>query len=165
MILMAAFMSLQSITGIQPEPVFADFSDAKQKIRAGMPMGAQVELIGASMYEFLDKMIQIVLPRMREFQGYNPVTSGKGIVKIQLPETAMGYFPDIEPVFDMYPRLFETEVTIETTGQSEKETILLLSGFQLPFLEQKVIEQIKEVTEHDPWAKFKKAKEERFYKK
>ncbi|TPX71756.1 hypothetical protein SpCBS45565_g00813 [Spizellomyces sp. 'palustris'] len=158
-ILLSAIMSLQSITGVRAEPLFATVGDASKKIREGMPLGARVELTGVKMYEFLDKMTQCVLPRLREWDGVNPVGDDNGSITLSLPSTAIGYFPDIEPHFDMYPRLFDTEVVIQTTGKSDWETVLCLSGFQVPFLEKRVVAQEEEVEDaNDPWAKFRKPK-------
>ncbi|KAJ3055840.1 hypothetical protein HK097_009043 [Rhizophlyctis rosea] len=158
-ILLSAIMSLQAITGIRPDPVFATFSDAAKKIREGMPMGARVRLTGPPMYEFLDKLTQCVLPRIREWEGINPVGDSAGKISFTLPDTAVGYFPDIEPHFDSFPRLFDTEVIVQTTGKSDWETTLCLSGFQIPFLEQRVEEKVvADPDANDPWAQFKKLK-------
>jgi large subunit ribosomal protein L5 len=100
---------MQSICGKKPKPVFATKGDASKKIRAGMPIGCKVSIRGEEMYTFLDKLIQCVLPRIREFKGLNPV-SNKGVVEMTLPSNAIGTFPDIEPHFDMFPRLFDTKV-------------------------------------------------------
>ncbi|KAJ3011472.1 hypothetical protein HKX48_006829 [Thoreauomyces humboldtii] len=158
-ILLSAIMSLQSISGIRAEPLFATEGDASKKIREGMPLGARVELTGVKMYEFLDKLTQCVLPRLREWEGLNPVGDTKGGITLTLPETAIGYFPDVEPHFEMYPRLFETDVVIQTTAKSDWETVLCLSGFQIPFLPERVIAKVvEEVDVNDPWAKFRKPK-------
>jgi ribosomal protein L5 len=109
-ILLSAIMSLQSISGIRASPLFATRGDASKKIRAGMPLGASVSLKGEEMYNFLDKMIQCVLPRIREWSGVNPIGNGKGSISFTLPASAVGTFPDIEPHFDSFPRLFEIEV-------------------------------------------------------
>ena len=68
-ILLPAIMSLSSVTGKRAEPLFAQEGDASKKIREGMPLGARVELTGRRMYEFLDKVITTVLPRIREWEG------------------------------------------------------------------------------------------------
>jgi ribosomal protein L5 len=136
-ILCSAIQSLTAITGVRAEPVLAKEGDNALRIRAGMPIGATVSLSGPRMWEFLDKMVQTVLPRIREWEGINPVVRA-GAVTFSLPETAMGYFPEIEPHFDMYPRLFATDVVLRTHGRNAPETLLCLSGFQLPFLPAKV---------------------------
>ena len=99
--------------------------DASRKIRQGMPIGAKVKLEGPEMYHFLDKLVQTVMPRIREFEGVYP---GDGVVQFKLDASTVGTFPDIEPHFDSFPRLFDTTVTINTSGRSEYETVGLLSG-------------------------------------
>jgi large subunit ribosomal protein L5 len=76
-----------------------------------MPIGCKVEIEGEEMYTFLDKLVQCVLPRIREFKGLNPINND-GKVEFILPASAVGTFPDIEPHFDMFPRLFDTEVSV-----------------------------------------------------
>ncbi|KAH6561330.1 hypothetical protein BASA62_009886 [Batrachochytrium salamandrivorans] len=117
--LLGAIMCLQSITGVQAYPLFAETGDSSKRIRAGMPLGARVEITGTQMFGFLDKLTQCVLPRMREFEGINPVGDNSGMMKLTLPDTALGYFPDIEPHFDMYPQMFETDVMMYTTGKCD----------------------------------------------
>jgi large subunit ribosomal protein L5 len=148
-------MSLQSITGVSASPLFAEEGDASKKIRAGMPIGATVELTGTKAYEFLDKVIQVVLPRLREWEGVEPVGDGNGNLTIRLPETVMGSFPDIEPHFDMFPTLFATDMVIHTSAKTDDSAVLLLSGFQMPFTTKKKL-VVEEVKEEDPYAKFKK---------
>ncbi|KAJ3319738.1 hypothetical protein HDV06_005938 [Boothiomyces sp. JEL0866] len=157
-ILLSAIMSLQSITGKRPVPLFAETGDHSKKIRKGMPLGATVEIKGEQMYSFLDKLVQCVLPRIREYEGVNPIGDGKGSLTIKLPASAVGTFPDIEPHFDSFPRLFETDVTFITSGRDDYETCLLLSGFQIPFLPEKKIIEERKVVSDDPWAAIKNAK-------
>ncbi|KAI9207849.1 ribosomal protein L5 domain-containing protein [Polychytrium aggregatum] len=165
-LLLGAIMNLQSITGVEGTPLFSDKSDASRKIRAGMPLGAKVDLYGDKMYEFVDKLNQCVLPRLREWEGINPVGNNLGALKLELPESAMGYFPDIEPHFDMFPRMFKTEITFFTTARNDRETMLLLSGFQLPFLDKPIV-QLEETSDDnsDPWAKFYKTKRQQEMRK
>jgi ribosomal protein L5 len=132
-VLLAALMALQAICGVRPDPVLAKkgilklvyLGDASRKIRQGMPIGAKVKLEGPDMYHFLDKLVQTVMPRIREFEGIYP---GDGVVEFKLDASTVGTFPDIEPHFDSFPRLFDTTVTINTSARSEYETVGLLSG-------------------------------------
>jgi hypothetical protein len=110
------------------------------------------------MYDFVDKMTQCVLPRLREWQGFNGVGNDKGSLAFQLPKTAVGYFPDIEPHFDSYPKFFDLDIMMHTTGQSDWEAALCLSGFQIPFLPKRVIQEEVVEESKDPWAKFRKPK-------
>ncbi|KAI8925814.1 ribosomal protein L5 domain-containing protein [Entophlyctis helioformis] len=160
-ILLSAVMSLQSISGVRADPLFAEVGDAAKRIRAGMPLGARVELTGPRMFEFVDKLTQCVMPRIREFKGLNPTGDGAGAISFKLPDTAIGYFPDIEPHFDMFPRLFETDVILHTTGKNDWETALCLSAFQMPFMAERV--QAAEAGDSkagsdDPWAQIRSAK-------
>eukprot|EP00842_Homolaphlyctis_polyrhiza_P005038 jgi/Hompol1/5535/HPOL_002006-RA len=157
-ILLSAIMSLQCITGVRADPLFAETADNAKRIRAGMPLGARVEISGPRMFEFVDKLTQCVLPRIREFKGINPIGDDNGAIQFTLPDTAIGYFPDIEPHFDMFPRLFNTDITMYTSGKSDAETILCLSGFQIPFLEQR--ETAKEAVDDSQsiWEKVRNAK-------
>ena len=124
-----------------------------------MPLGARVELTGRDMYLFLDKMTQCVLPRISDWPGINPEGNNKGVISFDLPSASVGCFPDIEPHFDMFPRLFDTTVTMHTSGKSDWESTLCLSGFQLPFLEAKIIKEVDATDKvDDPWALLKEAK-------
>ncbi|KAJ3344610.1 hypothetical protein HDU91_000165, partial [Kappamyces sp. JEL0680] len=129
-----------------------------KKIRVGMPIGARARLPLSESYHFLDKMIQCVLPRIREWEGVNPQGDGNGSISFTLPASSIGTFPDIEPHFDSFPRLYDTKVTIHTTAVNDWETCLLLSGFQLPFLPAVKVEHVDLVKSDDPWAAIKAAK-------
>ena len=151
-------MSLQAITGKLPEPVFATKGDSTKKIRAGMPLGAKVSLTGHDMFYFLDKLVQCVMPRIREWKGLNPRGDNKGSLQMLLPASVVGTFPDIEPHFDMFPKLFDVKINFSTTGQSDRETVMLLSGFQVPFLDKVEVDEVEEKKSNDPWELIKLAK-------
>jgi large subunit ribosomal protein L5 len=166
-ILLSALMILNSITGIHAVPVFAQVGDASKGIREGMPIGAMVELsgmisnyneTGASMFEFLDKLAMTVLPRIRDWEGFEGVGDDNGGLALRIPQNAVGYFPDIEPHFDSYPLFFDIDVLIHTTGKSDWETALCISGFQIPFKLKRIIKAEEEKEDNDPWAKFRKPK-------
>ncbi|ORX94613.1 ribosomal protein L5 [Basidiobolus meristosporus CBS 931.73] len=132
--LLSAFISLQCITGQCPEPVFAKSDAAPWKLRRGMPVGCRVTLEGEKMYSFIEKVTEIVLPRMKEYQGLRENSGdGNGNIAFGFPAEAMGLFPDIEGIYDMIPKMTGFDVTVNTTGYSDTEARLLLSGFQLPF--------------------------------
>jgi ribosomal protein L5 len=158
---MSAIMALQSITGRRPDPLFAEKGDASRKIRAGMPMGAKVVLKGRDMYLFLDKMTQCVLPRLPDWHGINPAAPD-GKIEFELSSSALGYFPDIEPHFEMFPRLFDTNVIFHANTKSEREIALVLSALQIPIKAQKdvVIQDEKEVTIYER-IKLAKTRDER----
>lgn len=150
-------MALQSITGIRANPLLATAADASRSIRPGMPLGATCKLKGPFAYHFLDKLITCVLPRMNDWEGINPVGNGKACINFTLPAKAVGLFPDIEPHFDSFPRLNDLDIMLETTGSNDMEAILLLSGFQMPFLKRKIEVETTESSDKpfDPWAQFR----------
>ncbi|KAJ3211740.1 hypothetical protein HDU67_004322 [Dinochytrium kinnereticum] len=185
-VLLSAILSLQAITGVYASPLFAARGDASKKIRQGMPLGAVVELKGPRAYEFLDKLIQVVLPRLREWEGVDPfvvdtetggsgagsgrkgertpaVTVQPGTITLRLPESVMGSFPDIEPHYEMYPRLFATTVTVHTTSKDLEGAAMVLSGFQMPFMKDAKPAETEKKSEtegeEDPYAKFRKRKD------
>ncbi|KAJ3379781.1 hypothetical protein HDU84_006417 [Entophlyctis sp. JEL0112] len=140
-ILLPALFSLESITGVKAEPLFATLEHATKVIRAGMPLGAQVTLHPPLAHQFLDKCTQTLLPRLREWPGISPLnprhkSTRTGILSFKIPAGSVGGFPDVEPHFDLYPRLFDVTVEIHTTCGNEKSAVALLSGFQMPFRER-----------------------------
>jgi ribosomal protein L5 len=155
-IVLAAVMVLQSITGILPSPSFAEKGDASKKIRKGMPLGAKVELFGQDMFLFLDKMTQCVLPRIPEYKGIETVWDDPSSISFKLPSQSLGYFPDIEPHFDMFPRLVDMTVEFETSCQDSNESKLLISAFQIPIVEY--LKKGEVVVEVDKYAELKLAK-------
>ncbi|CAO3686704.1 unnamed protein product [Umbelopsis vinacea] len=132
--ILSAFMALQSITASKPEVIFAKTSVANWKLREGMPIGVKVTLRGKEMYQFLDKLVEIVLPRLKEWHGL-PMTSGdgNGNIGIGFPASALALFPEIEGSFDMYPKMTGFDVVFNTTAHTNAEGRLLLSGFNVPF--------------------------------
>ncbi|RKP02735.1 hypothetical protein CXG81DRAFT_10445 [Caulochytrium protostelioides] len=154
-ILYGTLMTLSAIGGAEARIVPALQANAQKQIRVGMPIGATATLHGERMYDFVDKLVQCVLPRIREYTGIEPVGDGLGTFRIVIPASSVGYFPDIEPYFEMFPRLDEVSVTFHTTAWNDREAMLLLSGFQLPFRPEVTKVEAVEV-EEDPWAKFKK---------
>ena len=110
------------------------------------------------MFEFLDKLAMTVLPRIREWNGVEGIGDDNGSLAIRIPKSAVGFFPDIEPHFDSFPLFFDIDLLIHTTGKSDWETALCLSGFQIPFKPKRIIKQVEEEESNDPWAKFRKPK-------
>ncbi|KAF9160460.1 hypothetical protein DFQ26_005497 [Actinomortierella ambigua] len=132
--LLSGFMAIQSITGAMPEIIFAKKGVHPWKLRSGNPIGCKVTLRGDKMYQFLDKLVEIVLPRMKEWPGL-PESAGDetGNVGMGFPPSALSLFPEIEANFDMYPRMTGFDVTFTTTASSNLDARLLMSGFNLPF--------------------------------
>ena len=121
---------LATITGQKPEITRARKSVAGFKLREGMEVGCRVTLRGARMYEFLDRLISIVLPRVRDFRGLSAKGFDKaGNYNFGLNEQLV--FPEINP--DDVKTLQGMNITIVTTTTSDAEAKLLLEKFQFPF--------------------------------
>jgi large subunit ribosomal protein L5 len=126
----AASNDLKTITGQAPIVIRARKSVAAFKLREGMPIGIKVTLRGQRMYEFLDKLINVALPRIRDFRGIDPrAFDGHGNYTLGLREQLV--FPEID--YDKIDRLRGMEVCIVTTAKTDDEGRALLSHFNMPF--------------------------------
>lgn len=99
------------------------------KLRKGMPVGCKVTLRDAKMYEFLEKLIRVVLPRIRDFNGIADSMDGRGNYTLGIKEQVI--FPEID--IDKNPRIHGMEITFVTTAKSDEECKALLAAFGLPF--------------------------------
>ncbi|KAI9473503.1 MAG: ribosomal protein L5 domain-containing protein [Benjaminiella poitrasii] len=132
--LLSAFMAFQSITGVRPEIVHARNSVANWKLRKDMPIGVKVTLKGEEMYQFMDKLVEIVLPRLKEWPGLSMTAGdGNGNIALGFPPSALALFPEIEGSFDVYPRMTGFDVIFNTTAYTNTDGRLLLSAFSVPF--------------------------------
>jgi large subunit ribosomal protein L5 len=103
------------------------------KVRKGMPIGARVTLRGDKMYEFLDRLVAVAIPRVRDFRGINDKGfDGKGNYSFGVPEQII--FPEID--IDKVNNINGMDITIVTTARSDKEALALLKEFGLPFKNQ-----------------------------
>jgi len=126
----AATNDLKTITGQAPIIIRARKSVAAFKLREGMPIGAKVTLRGNRMYEFLDKLLNVALPRIRDFRGIETKAfDGHGNYTLGLREQLV--FPEID--YDKIDRLRGLEVCIVTTARTDAEAQSLLTGFGMPF--------------------------------
>ena len=125
-----AIADLRTITGQQPLVTRARKSIATFKLRAGMPIGAKVTLRGDRMWEFLDRLIALAIPRIRDFRGMNP-NSFDGHGNYSMGVTEQLIFPEIE--FDKVDRTRGMDITIVTTAQTDEEAKALLEAFHFPF--------------------------------
>ncbi len=126
----AASEDLRIVTGQKPVITKARKSIATYKLREGMPIGAKVTLRGNRMWDFLDRLINIVLPRQRDFQGVSPDSfDGRGNYSIGLREQLV--FPEI--VYDKIDKVRGMEITIVTSAQNDEESRRLLALFGMPF--------------------------------
>jgi large subunit ribosomal protein L5 len=126
----AATGDMAIMTGQKPIVTKAKKSIATYKLREGMPIGAKVTLRGSRMWDFLDRVISIVLPRQRDFQGISPDSfDGRGNYSIGLREQLV--FPEID--YDKIDKIRGMEITIVTTAQSDEEARRLLALMDMPF--------------------------------
>lgn len=121
---------LQKISGQKPVITTARKSIAGFKIREGYPVGCKVTLRGPRMYEFLDRLITIALPRVRDFRGISGrAFDGRGNYSLGLKEQII--FPEIE--YDKIDALRGMNICVTTTAKTDKESRALLSAFKFPF--------------------------------
>jgi large subunit ribosomal protein L5 len=126
----AAVADLTAITGQRPVITRAKKSVAAFKLREGMPIGCMVTLRGDRMYYFLDKLINVALPRIRDFQGISPdAFDGRGNYTLGLREQLV--FPEID--YDKIDKLRGMEISIVTTAHSDQEGRRLLALLGMPF--------------------------------
>ena len=125
----AATNDLRVITGQQPTVRKARKSVAAFKLRAGMPIGLKVTLRGDRMMEFLDRLISVALPRIRDFRGLTTHFDGHGNLTLGLREQLV--FPEID--YDKIDKLRGLEITIVTTASTDAEGRSLLAGLGMPF--------------------------------
>lgn len=129
-LLEAAMNDLEQITGLKPVPTKAKKSISSFKLREGQVIGCKVTLRGEKMYNFLDKLINVVLPRVRDFRGLSPKSfDGRGNYTIGLKEQLI--FPEIE--FDNVVKVRGMDVVIVTTAQTNEEAYDLLDELGVPF--------------------------------
>jgi large subunit ribosomal protein L5 len=118
------------VTGQKPVVTRAKKSIAQFKLRQGMPVGAMVTLRGERMYEFLDRLVTVALPRVRDFRGVSArAFDGRGNYNIGLKEQII--FPEIE--YDKIDKLRGLNISITTTARSDEEAKALLAAFRFPF--------------------------------
>jgi large subunit ribosomal protein L5 len=126
----AAVADMTKIAGQKPVVTKARKAIANFKIRQGVPIGCMVTLRGQRMYEFLDRLVTIAFPRVRDFRGVSGrAFDGKGNYNIGLKEQII--FPEIE--YDKIDKLRGMNISITTTAKSDEEAKALLSAFRFPF--------------------------------
>jgi large subunit ribosomal protein L5 len=126
----AAIEELSTITGQRAQVRRARKSIANFKLREGMAVGARVTLRGARMYEFLDRLVSIALPRIRDFRGLDPDSfDGRGNYSLGIKEQII--FPEID--YDSVPSIRGLDIAITTTAQDDEQGRALLRALGLPF--------------------------------
>ena len=117
---------------------------APWRLREGMPIAAKVTIRGEAMYDFIESIVDFVLPRLREFRGFEikePAgpranNAQSGAVTVGFTETAMALLPQIEPFVDQYPHLSGFDVSFKTNAQGPRAQVIarsVLSGLRIPF--------------------------------
>lgn len=132
-VIAAAMAELEKIAGQKPVPTVSRKSIAGFKLREGWPIGCKVTLRGERMYEFLDRLISIALPRVRDFRGLS-IKSFDGMGNYSLGFKEQIVFPEIE--YDKVDALRGMDITITTTAKTNKEAQALLEAFNFPFKEK-----------------------------
>jgi len=126
----AAVSDLATITGQQPIVTHAKKSIANFKIRENMALGCKVTLRGEKMYEFLDKLINIAIPRVRDFRGVSATSfDGRGNYSMGIKEQLI--FPEID--YDKIDKVRGMDIIIVTTAKTDEEARALLDAFGMPF--------------------------------
>ena len=126
----SAMDELSTIAGQRAQMRRARKSIAAFKLREGMPIGARVTLRGARMYEFLDRLVSIALPRIRDFRGLDPGSfDGRGNFSLGVREQVI--FPEID--YDSIGTVRGLDVTITTSAKTDEHALALLRGLGLPF--------------------------------
>jgi large subunit ribosomal protein L5 len=126
----AAAGDLAKITGQKPLICRARKSIASFKVRDGLAIGCKVTLRGERMYEFLDRLISVAMPRIRDFRGVSPRSfDGRGNYNMGVKEQII--FPEIQ--YDQIDQLRGMDITITTTAKDDKAGRALLEAFQFPF--------------------------------
>ena len=126
----AAVGDLTAITGQHPIVIRAKQSIATYKLRKGMPIGCKVTLRAQRMYEFLDRLITVALPRVRDFRGVSPKSfDGRGNYALGLKEQLV--FPEVD--YDKVDSVRGMDVVIVTTAKTDAEAKALLKAFDMPF--------------------------------
>jgi large subunit ribosomal protein L5 len=126
----AAVADLTAITGQHPVVIRAKHSIATFKLRQNMPIGCKVTLRAQRMYEFLDRLITIALPRVRDFRGLSPKSfDGRGNYTLGIKEHIV--FPEID--YDKAADIWGMDITVCTTARTDDEARALLTAFNFPF--------------------------------
>jgi len=125
-----AISDLTAITGQKPYTTYAKKSIATFKLREGMKLGCKVTLRRDRMYEFLERLVIVALPRVKEFRGLSVKSfDGRGNITFGIKEQIV--FPEIN--YDKIDKIRGMDVTIVTTAKTDEEAKALLSGFNIPF--------------------------------
>ncbi len=130
----AGVAEMSAISGQKAVPTISKHDVSNFKLRKGVPIGVRVTLRGDKMYEFLDRLIAVALPRVRDFRGINDKGfDGRGNYTVGIPEQLI--FPEID--IDKVSRINGMDITFVTSANTDEEAMALLKEFGLPFKNQK----------------------------
>ncbi len=130
----SAIKEMTTVSGQKAVATYSKKDISNFKLRKGVPIGVRVTLRGNTMYEFLDRLISVALPRIRDFKGINDKSfDGKGNYTLGITEQII--FPEID--IDKVSKIMGMDITFVTSAKSDKEALALLSEFGLPFKNQK----------------------------
>jgi large subunit ribosomal protein L5 len=124
-----AINEVTSITGQKAIPSYSKKDVSNFKLRKGMPIGVKVTLRGDKMYDFLDKLVSVALPRTRDFKGVGKKLDGRGNYNLGIKEQII--FPEID--IDKVPNITGMDITFVTTAKTDEEGFALLESLGLPF--------------------------------
>jgi large subunit ribosomal protein L5 len=139
-VLDAASEQLATITGQRPNVRRARKSIAQFKVREGMPVGLAVTLRGERSYEFLDRLMAVAIPRIRDFRGLNPrAFDGRGNYSLGIREQII--FPEVD--YDAIDQVRGLDITITTTASTDEESFALLQDLGMPFARDRTAQPIE----------------------
>lgn len=124
-----AVNEMTQIAGQKAVPTYSKKDISNFKLRKGMPIGAKVTLRGDNMYEFLDRLVSVSLPRTRDFRGIGKKLDGRGNYNLGIKEQII--FPEID--IDKVPNITGMDITFVTTANTDEEGFALLQSLGLPF--------------------------------
>ncbi|MCS5422698.1 MULTISPECIES: 50S ribosomal protein L5 [Psychrilyobacter] len=126
----AAAADLATISGQKPVVITAKMSEAGFKLREGQAIGTKVTLRGEAMYDFMDRLVNVILPRVRDFDGVSAKAfDGRGNYSLGMRDQLV--FPEIE--FDKVDKLFGMSISIVSSAKSDEQGRALLKAFGMPF--------------------------------
>ncbi|ODQ82251.1 hypothetical protein BABINDRAFT_158886 [Babjeviella inositovora NRRL Y-12698] len=133
-LVIAAHLQLQQITNSKVQRVFTKSNVPQWGIRKGMPIGAKAEIFGADAHTFVTTLNELVLPRIRNFQGItNKSGDRSGNITFGLTPEDVKLFPELENNAEQWAKTFGIHITFRTTAQTDAEARILLSGLGFPF--------------------------------
>ena len=127
-------LQLAQITNVKPKQLYNKSNILQWRCRVGRPCGSKVELTGRDMTQFVSTLTELVLPRVRTFQGIkNTSGDGSGNISFGLLPEDVKYFPEIENFQELFPNLFGFHITFKTTARTDEQARVLLSAMGFPF--------------------------------